>query len=1030
MALSPWQTLSGQRVRKISRWSARADDRRDGGVLKVCTINVGSLIHLIGKGREIVALLARRTVDICCLQEVRYRNQGCTSFGENEEKFKFWYSGGQDKVNGVGIMMKKELADSVFEIKRYDDRMMKIRMVVGKRIWNIFSIYAPQSGRPVQEKIDFWEKLEDEVGQTPESEVLLIGGDVNGHIGWDNTGYEEIMGCNGHGNRNAEGETVLDFCKFHKLNILNTYFKKGEEKLITYKSGDHRTQIDLILLRKSRGIVCTDCHTLPGEECVTQHRPVRATISVADFHRRGFRGKKKIKLWKLKDQDNKRECQEKFWRKMEHCHGDMEMLQKQLKIACEEVCGLTTGRRCRERETWWWNNSVQDIIREKRAAFKKWQRSGGDADREEYRRKSREAKRRVGEAKQEAWREWSEDLNTAEGRNKLFRVASQMRKDKKDIQGTCFIKDENNNIVVEQNAVADRWRRYFHALLNEEYENQIEICSPVEGPIEDITEEDVGTAISKLKNRRATGPSGVAAEMFKAMEGVGVQEVTLALRETARLRETPSSWKNSTTIALYKGKGDALACANFRGLRLLEHGMKILEKVLDAKLRKIVKIGGSQFGFRPGKSTEDAIFIVRQLQEKYTEKKRKLYHVFVDLEKAFDRIPRKAIEWALRRQLVPEYMVELVMMLYLDSRSRVSVAGVQSLDFPIEVGVHQGSALSPLLFILVMQEATKDCGGEDIWELLYADDLVLTAESREEVELKFLNWKHAIEIRGMKVNIGKTKMMVTGKKDEVVRSGRYPCGVCDRGVGQSSILCTSCHFWCHKRCSGLKRLSGNPNFQCPACIKHSEPKEEEKEDIFIDGHRIEEVRQFCYLGDLLDSEGGVERAVRMRVSAAWQKWREISSLLTNRSIPLWSRGRAYDACIRPVLLYGSEGWPMTDRLRAVLTGCDRRLLRYMAGITWRDHVSSAEVADRCGVELLEGVLRRRRLRWYGHVARRDIEEPLGNILNFEAPGRRPPGRPKKSWKRTVEEDMRVVGAKKEDALDRDRWKCLIKRQTP
>ena len=72
-------------------------------------------------------------------------------------------------------------------------------------------------------------------------------------------------------------------------------------------------------------------------------------------------------------------------------------------------------------------------------------------------------------------------------------------------------------------------------------------------------------------------------------------------------------------------------------------------------------------------STIGAFFIVRHLQEKHSEKKRKLYHIFVDLEKAFDKIPRKAIEWALRRQLVPELLVQMVMILYEDSKSRVRV---------------------------------------------------------------------------------------------------------------------------------------------------------------------------------------------------------------------------------------------------------------------------------------------------------------------------------------------------------------------
>ena len=124
-------------------------------------------------------------------------------------------------------------------------------------------------------------------------------------------------------------------------------------------------------------------------------------------------------------------------------------------------------------------------------------------------------------------------------------------------------------------------------------------------------------------------------------------------------------------------------------------------------MRNIVKIWNNLFGFREEKSCENAMFIVRQLQEKYLEKRTMLYHVFVDLEKAFDKVPRRAISWALRRQLVPENLVQLVMLLYDNTRSRVRVAGEESGEFPIEVGVHQGSALSPLLFMLLMEEATR-----------------------------------------------------------------------------------------------------------------------------------------------------------------------------------------------------------------------------------------------------------------------------------------------------------------------------------
>ena len=84
--------------------------------------------------------------------------------------------------------------------------------------------------------------------------------------------------------------------------------------------------------------------------------------------------------------------------------------------------------------------------------------------------------------------------------------------------------------------------------------------------------------------------------------------------------------------------------------------------------------------------------------------------------------------------------------------------------------------------------------------------------------------------------------------------------------------------------------------------------------LVVDGGVLEEVQQFCYLGDMLDCEAGVERAVRARVAAAWQRWREVASLLVNRSIGLRSRGNVYKACVRSALLYGAETWALTDRL--------------------------------------------------------------------------------------------------------------------
>ena len=84
-----------------------------------------------------------------------------------------------------------------------------------------------------------------------------------------------------------------------------------------------------------------------------------------------------------------------------------------------------------------------------------------------------------------------------------------------------------------------------------------------------------------------------------------------------------------TVVPLYKGKGNVLECGNYRTIKLLEHGMKVVEHVFEKRLRKMVEIRGEQYGFVAGKGTIDAIFILRQLQEKYLENDKELYLVYL-----------------------------------------------------------------------------------------------------------------------------------------------------------------------------------------------------------------------------------------------------------------------------------------------------------------------------------------------------------------------------------------------------------------
>ena len=181
-----------------------------------------------------------------------------------------------------------------------------------------------------------------------------------------------------------------------------------------------------------------------------------------------------------------------------------------------------------------------------------------------------------------------------------------------------------------------------------------------------------------------------------------------------------------------------MECGSYRAVKLLENGMKVLEGVLEKRLRQKVKIDNMQFGFVPGKETVDVIFMVRQLQEKFLEKRKDVSFTFVDLEKAFDRVPREVVRWALRQLGVEEWLVHTVMTMYKRARTVVRTKQGYSTEFEVKVGVHQGSVLSSLLFVAVMEVVTQGVMEGLPWKLLYADDLVLVVQSKEELRERVL----------------------------------------------------------------------------------------------------------------------------------------------------------------------------------------------------------------------------------------------------------------------------------------------------
>jgi hypothetical protein len=135
-----------------------------------------------------------------------------------------------------------------------------------------------------------------------------------------------------------------------------------------------------------------------------------------------------------------------------------------------------------------------------------------------------------------------------------------------------------------------------------------------------------------------------------------------------------------------------------------------------------------------GRSTIEAIFLIRQLMERCREQKKDLHMIFIDLKKANDKVPRNVIWWALHKHIVSLKYITLIKDMYDNIVISVQTSDGDTNDFSINIGLHQESALSPYLFALVMDDVTRDIQGGIPWCMLFTDDVVLVDESRTGVD--------------------------------------------------------------------------------------------------------------------------------------------------------------------------------------------------------------------------------------------------------------------------------------------------------
>ena len=583
------------------------------------------------------------------------------------------------------------------------------------------------------------------------------------------------------------------------------------------------------------------------------------------------------------------------------------------------------------------------------------------------------AKRAVGEARGRAYEDLYQRLGTKEGERDIYKMAKIRERKTRDIGQVKCIKDGADQLLVKDEKIKHRWREYFDKLFNGENESStIELDDSFDENsmrfVRRIQESEVKEALKRMKGGKAMGPDCIPIEVWKGLGDIAIVWLTKLFNLIFRANKMPEEWRRSILVPIFKNKGDVQSCTNYREIKLMSHTMKLWERVIEHRLRRMTSVTKNQFGFMPGRSTMEAIFLVRQLMERYREQKKDLHMVFIDLEKAYDKIPRNVMWWALEKHKVPAKYITLIKDMYNNVVTSVRTSDVDTDDFPIKIGLHQGSALSPYLFALVMDEVTRGIQGDIPWCMLFADDVVLVDDSRTGVNRKLELWRQTLESKGFRLSRTKTEYMMCG------------------------FSTTSC----------------------------------EEEEVSLDGQVVPRKDTFRYLGSMLQEDGGIDEDVNHRIKAGWMKWRQASGILCDKRVPQKLKGKFYRTAVRPAMLYGAECWPTKRRHVQQLGVAEMRMLRWMCGHTRKDRVRNDDIRDRVGVAPIEEKLVQHRLRWFGHIQRRPPEAPVhsGRLKRAENV-KRGRGRPNLTWEESVKRDLKDWSITKELAMDRGAWKLAI-----
>ena len=344
-------------------------------------------------------------------------------------------------------------------------------------------------------------------------------------------------------------------------------------------------------------------------------------------------------------------------------------------------CLGTVVCKSRKKQTAWWNDTVKAACKSKKKAYQKWLSTGTQADRDSYVVERNKAKQIIAASKQKSWEDFGNRLETlGQAAGKPFwSVISSLRKGGK--KEMTSVLDRSGKLLVNPEDALGRWREYFEELLNvgeNTFSNvsnfDVQWDSNYDG--NGITLEEVKRMVNRLQYNKAAGVDEIKSELIKDSGLSGLKWLHRIINMAWESGQVPSDWTKAVITPIFKN-GNRKDCNKYRGISLISVVDKIFSGIVERRVRVLVedKLDENQCGFRPLRGCQDQIFSLRQIMEKSYEWNRELYLCFIDLEKAYDRVPRGKLLSVLQDYGIGGKLLQAIKGLYLDSKAAVRVDG-------------------------------------------------------------------------------------------------------------------------------------------------------------------------------------------------------------------------------------------------------------------------------------------------------------------------------------------------------------------